>query len=278
MQEEHGVRTTRDYYNSPSAEGFYATFWGGEDLHIGIYEQEQESIRRASRRTVERMAQGVPLGPETRVLDIGAGYGGSARYLSGTFGSPTVCLNLSEVQNERNRRLTAEQGLADLVTVAEGNFEELPFPDGSFQLVWSQDAMLHSSRRGRILEEVARVLDGGGLFVFTDPMQTDEAEAEALAPVLERLNLESLASPSYYRAAAASAGLKEDGFEELSPHLWRHYARVLEELEADDERARAVSGGEYVDRMKEGLQNWVNAGKAGALTWGIFRFEKGVHP
>lgn len=275
MHEDEGVRNARDYYNSSSAEGFYSTFWGGEDLHIGIYEEQEESIREASRRTVARMAEGVPLSPNARVLDVGAGYGGSARYLSGTFGCQTVCLNLSEVQNERNRRLTREQGLERLLSVVEGNFEELPFEDESFDVVWSQDAMLHSGRRERILSEVARVLRDGGYFIFTDPMQSDDADPEVLEPVLERLDLESLASPRFYRERAASSGLIERSFEDLSSHLTTHYGRVLNELLANDELARSVSGEEYVERMMRGLRNWVRAGEAGALTWGMFRFQKG---
>lgn len=274
MQDDQAVEKARDYYNSSGAEGFYSTFWGGEDIHIGLYEREAEPIREASRRTVERMALGLELGPEHRVLDIGAGYGGSARYLSRRFGASTVCLNLSEVQNDRNRALNKEQGLSQLISVVEGNFESLPFAEGSFNLVWSQDAMLHSERRQVILEEVARVLKPGGHFVFTDPMQADDGDPQFLAPVLERLDLDSLASPSFYRREAERVGLSLEAFDNLSPHLSRHYASVLRVLEENDAQARQISGNDYVSRMKRGLSNWVEAGKAGALVWGIFRFQK----
>ena len=50
------VNTARDYYNSEDADAFYATIWGGEDIHIGLYESLDESITDASRRTVEHMA------------------------------------------------------------------------------------------------------------------------------------------------------------------------------------------------------------------------------
>ena len=46
----------RDYYNSDDADTYYHTVWGGEDLHLGIYAREDDSIFDASRRTVERMA------------------------------------------------------------------------------------------------------------------------------------------------------------------------------------------------------------------------------
>lgn len=274
MQKDEAVEKARRYYNSDGAERFYSTFWGGEDIHIGVYETDREPIRQASRRTVERMALGIELGPEHRVLDIGAGYGGSARYLSRTYGAATVCLNLSEVQNERNRRLNRDQGLSELVSVVEGNFEALPFEEGSFDLVWSQDAMLHSERRGTILEEVARILKPGGRFVFTDPMQADGGDATLLAPVLERLDLDSLASPGFYREEAERLGFSLEAFDNLSPHLSHHYASVLRVLEENDAEARRISGDEYVGRMKRGLENWVKAGNAGALVWGIFRFRK----
>lgn len=62
------------------------------------------------------MADSVNIEGKTRVLDVGAGYGGSARCLARSRGCPVTCLNLSAVQNERNRRLTAEQGLENLVS------------------------------------------------------------------------------------------------------------------------------------------------------------------
>ncbi|MDH5777270.1 MAG: SAM-dependent methyltransferase, partial [Gammaproteobacteria bacterium] len=32
------VATARDYYNSEDADNFYNIIWGGEDIHIGLYE------------------------------------------------------------------------------------------------------------------------------------------------------------------------------------------------------------------------------------------------
>src|SRR5699024_6611413 len=118
--------------------------------------------------------------PDSHVLDIGAGFGGSARYLARTYGCRVSCLNLSEVENERNRRMNEEQGLSDLIDVVDGSFEDLPYEDNHFDVVWSQDAMLHSGDRVRVLEEVDRVLKPRGDFVFTDPMAADNCDRAAL--------------------------------------------------------------------------------------------------
>ncbi|MGD8795705.1 MAG: class I SAM-dependent methyltransferase, partial [Thiohalophilus sp.] len=95
------VETARDYYNSDDADNFYYHVWGGEDIHIGMYKDDVEPIRDASRRTVEHMASKLKLDGNKKVLDIGAGYGGAARYLAKTFGCKVVALNLSEKENER---------------------------------------------------------------------------------------------------------------------------------------------------------------------------------
>ena len=268
-------RVTRDYYNSSSADRFYETVWGGEDIHIGIYEHPGESIFDASRRTVERMASALPdAGPESSLLDIGSGYGGSARFLARRVGCRLTCLNLSEVQNLRNRELNRRAGLATAITVVDGSFEELPFDDRDFDAVWSQDALLHSGRRETVLREVDRVLKPGGRFIFTDPMQSDDADAELLKPVLERIHLASMGSPGFYRETAARLGWKEEAWIDLSPQLPKHYARVREEVLRRETDLLRVCERDYIDRMKLGLQHWVDAGRAGRLKWGIFVFRR----
>jgi sarcosine/dimethylglycine N-methyltransferase len=270
------LTTARDYYNSGDADGFYSKIWGGEDIHIGIYRSEDEPILDASRRTVARMASRIKkLGPESRVLDIGAGYGGPARFLAESYGCEVVALNLSEVENERNRRLTGERNLEHLVEVVDGSFEDIPYDDGSFDVVWSQDAILHSGERRRVFGEVARVLREAGEFVFTDPMKADGCPDEVLQPILDRLHLDSLGSPGFYRATAREVGLRELGFEDHTDQLPTHYARVLQETEQrEDELSESVSRG-YLERMKKGLRHWVEGGRKGHLAWGIYHFRAG---
>lgn len=269
------VEVARDYYNSSDADNFYFNIWGGEDLHLGIYNTPDESIFDASRRMVERMASKIDkLDENTPVLDLGGGYGGSMRYLARTYGCPCTVLNLSEVENERDRKMNKEQGLDHLMTVVDGDFADVPFPDESFAVVWSQDSILHSDNREKVVQEAARILRPGGTFVFTDPMQTDDAPTEELQPIYDRIRLQSLASPSFYKRAGKDAGLEFVEFEEYAEHLHLHYGRVREELMSREDELREKVSDEYIQNMKKGLQHWVDGGKKGYLTWGVFVFRK----
>ncbi|RDI50606.1 glycine/sarcosine N-methyltransferase [Nocardia mexicana] len=264
------VNVARDYYNSQDADNFYFTIWGGEDIHIGLYDTPEEEIAPASRRTVRRMASKPNLTADSRVLDIGAGYGGAARYLAATYGCHVCCLNLSEVENDRNRELNAQQGLSELIDVVDGSFEDLPFEDNQFTVVWSQDAMLHSGDRVRVLQEIMRVLKPRGEIVFTDPMASDSCDRSALRPILDRLHLESMGSPEFYRRELHRLGVDATEFEDHTPQLTTHYARVLQETERREAEISETVSAAYLSRMKVGLQHWVDGGHAGNLAWGIF--------
>jgi sarcosine/dimethylglycine N-methyltransferase len=263
-----------DYYDSEDADTFYSTVWGGQDLHVGCYE-ETADIRDASDVTVDRMADKLAITDATRILDIGAGYGGAMRRVVGRNGGSATCLNISEVQNDTNRHRNRQQGFADRIRVVHGVFEQIPEPNESFDVVWSQDAILHSDQRKTVLEEVWRVLKPGGLFVFTDPMQSDDADPAQLQPVYDRLQLTSLGSFRFYREAAETIGFETVEQEDLTHNLRTHYARVREDMLGNYDKLReSGASAEYLDKMAVGLENWVKAADAGNLAWGIQVFRK----
>jgi len=269
------VRTARDYYNSEDADNFYLHIWGGEDIHIGLYQSEREDIAAASRRTVERLADRLPpIGADAQILDIGSGYGGAARYLAQRFRCKVIALNLSEKENQRNRELSTDAGLGGLINVVDGSFEAIPLEDASVDVVWSQDAILHSGRRDQVIAEVARVLKPGGHFVFTDPMESGNCARADLEPVLARIHLETLGSPQFYEKTAKANGLELVAWEEKTPQLIRHYSRVAEELSAQRANLAGRVSEAYIDRMLTGLANWVRAGEASCLAWGFLHFRK----
>jgi sarcosine/dimethylglycine N-methyltransferase len=216
----------------------------------------------------------LPLGPSDTVLDIGAGYGGAARRLVKRYGCRFICLNLSEAENERNRELNKAAGLEDRIEVIDGSFEDVPVPDASVDAVWSQDAILHSGNRGRVFDEVHRVLKPGGRFVMTDPMRSDDCPEGVLDPILARIHLSDLGSPGFYKAQAKRLGWKDLGYEDHADQLVNHYTRVLETTKAQEPRLTGMISADYIERMKTGLKHWINGGNAGHLAWGVFLFQK----
>ena len=92
--------------------------------------------------------------------------------------------------------------------------------------------------------------------------------------MLDRIHLDSLGSPGFYRAAAEHHGLCLKDFAELTEHLITHYSRVRAELWGSRDALGAKVSSQYVDRMLAGLGHWVEAGTAGYLCWGILHLTK----
>lgn len=264
----------RAAYDDPGADWFYSQIWGGQDIHLGMYREQGESIAVASHRAMERMADRLGQRRIADVVDLGSGYGGAARYLHRRLGAAVLAVNVSPTQNDRARALNREAGQEEAITVIEGSYTNVPAEDSSVDLAWSQDAFLHSDRREVAIAEAARVLRPGGELLFTDPMSADDTPGDQLGPVLDRLNLPSLGSPARYRTHAADAGLVEVGFEDHTDQLATHYGRVLEESRARIDELRRVADEAFLDRMMRGLEHWVDAGSRGLLAWGILHFRK----
>ncbi|MCF8302608.1 MAG: methyltransferase domain-containing protein [Bacteroidales bacterium] len=269
------VEKARSYYNSKDADNFYYRVWGGEDLHIGLYKSEDEDIYTASRRTNDRMAHfAQKIDENTKIVDLGGGFGGTARRLAERFGCHVTVINLSEAENERGRQKNREQGLDHLIDIIDGSYDEIPYPDETFDIAWSQDAILHSDNRKKVIEETARVLKPGGDFILSDPMQADNCNESVLQPIYDRINLSSLGSPQFYRKICEKVGLEEQAFEEMPHQLANHYSRVREETIKKEDYLKNYISNEYIEKMKNGLVHWVRGGKEGNLTWGIFHFKK----
>ena len=75
------------------------------------------------------------LGPNSRVLDVAAGTGGSALFLAERFGCEVVGIDYSRESVALANAAAAEAGLAGRVRFELGDAEQLPFDNGSFDAV-----------------------------------------------------------------------------------------------------------------------------------------------
>ncbi len=269
-----------EHYNHDLADQFYKHVWAGDDIFIGLSWQdentESESIATACQKMVDNMVAAIPHRQHRNIhlLDLGAGYGATARYLTRQYGFQVDCLNLSEIQNMENQRLNHEHDLNDRIRVFQGNFEALEFSDATYQVVWSQDAFLHSENRSAIFHEIDRVLQDGGDVVFTDILQAENSPFHVLKPVLARFDLKSLATQSFYHEQAKRLGWQVKIIRDISPHLTKHYERVTHELDTNYDQLLQVFDADYLVKVRQGMSHWIAASEQGHLKWGMYHFRK----
>ena len=119
---------------------------------------------RASRELVELTR----IRAEDRVLDIGAGLGGSARLLASALGCRVDCLEMSPDFCAGAALLNRLTGLDDRIEVHEGSALDLPFSDDSFDVVWMQNVGMNIADKQKLYGEISRVLKPGGRYAFQE--------------------------------------------------------------------------------------------------------------
>jgi tocopherol O-methyltransferase len=100
------------------------------------------------------------------ILDVGCGIGGSSLYLAEKFGARVTGITLSPVQANRAKERARAAGLQTTTDFQVANALNIPFPDNSFDLVWSLESGEHMPDKVKFLQECHRVLKPGGKLIF----------------------------------------------------------------------------------------------------------------
>jgi len=157
------------------------------------------------------------LGPSTRVLDLGCGVGGPARYLAATFGCKVTGVDLNPDFIDAAIYLTARCGLSDHIKLQVGNGLDLPFEGAAFDRVFLQHVVMNVGDRTTLYAEVHRILALRGRLVTYD-LVLREGDVVYPVPWARDPSASFLLSEADTRAA-----LEQAGFRAL---LWRDDTRI----------------------------------------------------
>ncbi len=198
-----------------------------EDL--ASYDQLHTGGMQASR----MLATLAAIAPGERVLDVGGGLGGPARMLAKDFGARVTVIDLTAAFIETGAALTARTGLTDSVTFQHGDATAMPFPDGSFDVVWTQHATMNIAAKDRLYAEIVRVLRPGGRLVFHEIMAGANEPLVYPVPWAGDASISFMRPPDEIRAMLRDLGLVEKVWRDTTSHL-------VEGLRAQREQAAAA--------------------------------------
>ena len=262
------VSMTQAYYDGPADE-IYRTIWG-DNLHLGVPRSEESSHPEAMEHTNEIMAAAAPLGSGVRVLDLGCGYGSTARYLAGKFGCEVTGVNISEKELALARERGAEANLDHLLTFEYGDFHHLEYPDESYDVVWSQEAFLHAADKLVVLSECRRVLRPGGSLIFTDILVRRDTPDADRAIIYDRVKSPDMWDFDDYRNTLSGLNLSVSRADDWSRHVARSYGWVRDRLQENRESLLPRVGADTIDNTVAALSFWVDSAEAGYIGWAFF--------
>ena len=168
-----------------------------DEMHVG------------GRRATEYLFAKLQLSAGMKVLDIGSGIGGAARYAAENFVIEVTGIDLTPEYRDAAETLSEAVGLSDRLHFIAGNALEMPFEDESFDAAYTIHAAMNIQNKHQLYQEAARVLKPGAVFGVYDIMAgQDKAQMRFPVPWAEGQNTSFLLSPREVEEMAGQCGFE----------------------------------------------------------------------
>jgi len=203
-----------------------------------------------------------------RVLDIGAGLAGSARFIASVKGCTVDCIEMSADYCAGANLLNKLTGMEDRIAIHQGSALELPFPDRAFDVVWMQNVGMNIADKKTLYREIARVLKPGGRYAFQEMAAGNTPTTHFPLPWATEPDDSYLIPPDAMQSLLGECGLFPAPFEDTTD---LHLQRTQPGISAAPSPAGQLGLSVFVDNLGTKAAN-----ARRSLEEGQVRFVRGV--
>ena len=209
---------------------FYREIWGMH-VHHGLWETGKESSERATELLLERLLKGAKIDQDTRVCDIGCGYGETARYLASKFRARVTGYSVSGAQlTVANHLKKNENETRDLLDFKQEDWCANQLESESFDLLLSIESSEHMPSIEKFFSEAYRVLKPGGQLRICAWLSKEKPKPWETTHLLEPICTEGrlrLCTPFETHELIREAGFKKQRFEEITDQVKKTWSLCL---------------------------------------------------
>jgi ubiquinone/menaquinone biosynthesis C-methylase UbiE len=152
----------------------------GERQHFGLYNNNQDSIDRASLNLVEGLLALSPPENNSSILDLGCGCGGTTFYLQKKYRAQVTGIGLGKEEIEIANNLCAEKKLNNKINFLQGDGQNNKLKSEQFNTVLMLESSVLIPDKKSLFEENFRVLKKGGTMLICDPFKLKRLSASEM--------------------------------------------------------------------------------------------------
>ena len=166
-----------------------------------------------------------------KLLDVGCGIGGPARFISNRVGCEVVGVDLTPDFVKTGNLLTDLVSMTKTVTLIEGNAADLSYPSDSFDAAYMMHVGMNISDKRATFKDISRVLKDNGLFVIYDVMCLEEQELMYPLPWASKKEGSAVDSPETYQSILETEGFKVTEIEKKRDFAIGFFENMMKKME-----------------------------------------------
>lgn len=178
------------------------------------------------------LAQAIEVPSHGRILDIGAGLGGPARYLAQRFQCQVSGIDITPEWVAVAQQLNVLTGFDDRVDFSVGDGSALPYKDQQFDAVVCQHVTMNIANRQQLFHEVFRVLKPGGCLVMSEQGLGINGQPRFPVPWSTDGTHSFLLTPSETEGVLVANGFRIAWIEQSAEQDLSGYTRFLAQIQA----------------------------------------------
>jgi cyclopropane fatty-acyl-phospholipid synthase-like methyltransferase len=192
----------------------------------------------------------IGLGRQSRVLEVGSGLGGPARYLAQTVGCQVTALELQQDLHDLASELTRRCGLSTKVTHVRGDALTYPLEVGGYDAVVSWLAVHHIPDRPRLMERLAHAVRPGGHIYIEDLTLREVSSREEFLKMRDLLHAVTITEAEDFAQDVDDAGFDEIDMTDMTGSWGAFVAARARAFRKNRDRHVRVHGEEIAARLE----------------------------
>lgn len=200
----------------------------GIHIHHGYYEEESFTPLQAQEKLIEKLAKLIEIKPQTAILDVGCGMGGTSVYLAKNYNVRISGITLSTTQLKIARELANKNNVSHINFTIEDAHSLESFQNNTFDVVWSLESCEQFHDKKLFIQQAYRVLKPGGQLLLatwcSDKEIYENKSAKKYKKLCKVFDLPYMPTMNYYKSLLESQGFLLEYVEDWSKHVEKSWS------------------------------------------------------